>query len=153
MNFQIKELTNEDIELFHSLLDCFEEGFEDTETYGSNRPNNSYLADLLDSENFIALAAVMNGVVIAGLTAYELKKFEQERSEIYIYDLAVLKSYRRKGLASKIIEALRSIALERNACVIYVQADIEDDPAIELYTKFGTREDVLHFDIPVKPMK
>jgi aminoglycoside 3-N-acetyltransferase I len=33
--------------------------------------------------------------------------------------------------------------------VIYVQADHGDDPAIELYTKLGVREDVLHFDIPV----
>ena len=33
--------------------------------------------------------------------------------------------------------------------VIYVQADLADSPAIELYTKLGTREDVLHFDIAV----
>jgi aminoglycoside 3-N-acetyltransferase I len=31
-----------------------------------------------------------------------------------------------------------------------VQADIGDDPAIELYTKRGSREEVLHFDIAVK---
>jgi aminoglycoside 3-N-acetyltransferase I len=30
-----------------------------------------------------------------------------------------------------------------------VQADHGDDPAIALYTKLGTREDVLHFDIEV----
>jgi aminoglycoside 3-N-acetyltransferase I len=30
-----------------------------------------------------------------------------------------------------------------------LQADIGDDPAIELYTKLGMREDVLHFDIGV----
>jgi aminoglycoside 3-N-acetyltransferase I len=30
-----------------------------------------------------------------------------------------------------------------------VQADIGDVPAIALYTKLGTREDVLHFDIAV----
>jgi aminoglycoside 3-N-acetyltransferase I len=33
--------------------------------------------------------------------------------------------------------------------VVFVQADRGDDPAIALYTKLGTREDVLHFDIPV----
>jgi len=34
---------------------------------------------------------------------------------------------------------------------INVQADtgVEDEPAIALYTKLGTREAVLHFDIPV----
>jgi aminoglycoside 3-N-acetyltransferase I len=35
--------------------------------------------------------------------------------------------------------------------VIFVQADtgVEDEAAIALYTKLGSREDVLHFDIPV----
>ncbi len=35
--------------------------------------------------------------------------------------------------------------------MIFVQADTgaEDEPAIALYTKLGTREDVLHFDIVV----
>ena len=38
---------------------------------------------------------------------------------------------------------------DRGASVIFVQADLGDDPAIELYTKLGIREDVLHFDIAV----
>ena len=32
---------------------------------------------------------------------------------------------------------------------MYVQADYGDDPAVALYTKLGTREDVMHFDIAV----
>jgi aminoglycoside 3-N-acetyltransferase I len=39
------------------------------------------------------------------------------------------------------------VAVERDAYVIFVQADREDGPAISLYTKLGVREDVLHFDI------
>jgi aminoglycoside 3-N-acetyltransferase I len=37
--------------------------------------------------------------------------------------------------------------MSRGAWVIYVQADYGDDPAIALYSKLGTREDVMHFDI------
>lgn len=49
------------------------------------------------------------------------------------------------------LEELRNIGARRGAYVIFVQADtgIEDEPAIALYTKLGTREDVLHFDIAV----
>jgi aminoglycoside 3-N-acetyltransferase I len=39
-----------------------------------------------------------SGVVVGGIAAYELKKFEQERSEIYIYDLAVASEHRREAL-------------------------------------------------------
>jgi aminoglycoside 3-N-acetyltransferase I len=87
--------------------------------------------------------------VVGGIAAYELKKFEQERSEIYIYDLAVAAAHRRRGIATALIEALRKIAAARGAYVVFVQADLGDDAAIALYTKLGRRESVLHFDIAV----
>jgi aminoglycoside 3-N-acetyltransferase I len=76
-------------------------------------------------------------------------KFEQERSEIYIYDLAVAATHRRKGIATALIQELKNIAAVRGADTIFVQADLADAPAIALYTKLGIREDVLHFDIAV----
>jgi aminoglycoside 3-N-acetyltransferase I len=38
----------------------------------------------------------------------------------------------------------------RGAYVIFVQADLGDEPAIALYAKLGIREEVLHFDIAVE---
>ena len=74
-------------------------------------------------------------------TSFE--KFEQERSEIYIYDLAVAAGHRREGIATALIVNLRKIAAARGAYVIFVQADtgVDDQPAIALYTKLGSRED------------
>jgi len=62
-------------------------------------------------------------------------------------DLAVREAHRRKGVATSLIEELKKLAVARGAYVIYVQADRGDDAAIALYTKLGTREDVMHFDI------
>ncbi len=56
-------------------------------------------------------------------------------------------SHRRRGIATAMIEELKRLAAQRGIYVIFVQADYGDDPAIALYTKLGTREDVLHFDI------
>ena len=64
--------------------------------------------------------------------------------------MAVATDCRRKGIATALIKTLQSIAKQRGAWVIYVQADLIDDPAIALYSKLGVREDVLHFDIPVE---
>jgi ribosomal protein S18 acetylase RimI-like enzyme len=86
---------------------------------------------------------------LGGLVAYELDKLERARREFYIYDLAVAAEYRRQGIATALIEHLREIASQRGAGVIYVQADRGDSPAISLYEKFGSREEVLHFDIAV----
>ena len=129
------------------LLSVFADAFEDHESYQSAVPSDVYLNKLLAREDFIPLVAVVDGKVVGGLAAYVLQKFEQERSEIYIYDLAVLKEHRRQGIATGLINKLREIAREVGAYVIYVQADLGDDPAINLYESLGTREDVLHFDI------
>jgi len=132
-----------------AMLTTFGEAFDEVDTYGKARPGPNYFQRLLGSDYFIALAAVKEREVVGGLAAYELHKFEQERSEIYIYDLAVSAPHRREGIATALIAELGKIAKGRGAYVIFVQADYGDEPAIALYTKLGTREDVLHFDIEV----
>ena len=149
MSFTINHLTADDLEAMDALLTTFGVAFDDAGTYGKARPGQTYMRRLLGRSDFIALTATVEGEVVGGLAAYELLKFEQERSEIYIYDLAVLSAHRRQGIATGLIGALRKIAKERGAWVVFVQADHGDDPAIALYTKLGTREDVLHFDIAV----
>jgi aminoglycoside 3-N-acetyltransferase I len=151
MSLVIHHLSPDDLRLMDALLAMFGEAFNDVDTYTGARPGADYLRKLLSGDTFIALAALKNGNVVGGIAAYELRKFEQERSEIYIYDLAVSAAHRREGIATALIEELKKVAARRGAYVIYVQADtgVEDEPAIALYTKLGVREDVLHFDIAV----
>jgi aminoglycoside 3-N-acetyltransferase I len=148
-SFTIRELSAADIGSFRQLLAVMGEAFGDVDTYTRAQPDHAYLARLLGGDQFIALAAYEGGAVIGGLAAYELLKFEQPRSEIYIYDLAVAEAHRRKGVATALVTALKEIAARRGAYVIYVQADPPDTPAVALYTRLGIREDVLHFDIAV----
>lgn len=145
---QIRLLDTGDLALMRGLLDCFGEAFDDPQTYCAAQPDDAYLSGLLGSESFFAIAAVIQGDVVGGLAGYELRKFEQPRSELYIYDLAVRAGYRRKGIATDLIERVRRLAREKGAWVVYVQADLGDDAAIALYDRVGSREDVLHFDIP-----
>lgn len=130
------------------LLKVFADVFEEPRTYQGSVPSDEYLSSLIDSDTFIPLVAVVDCRVVGGLAAYVLKKFEQERSEIYIYDLAVHEDFRRRRIATGLINKLREIAREMGRVwVIYVQADAADEPAIKLYESLGTREDVHHFDI------
>ncbi|QEA39641.1 AAC(3)-I family aminoglycoside N-acetyltransferase [Pistricoccus aurantiacus] len=151
MSVAIHHLTPHDVSLMEALLTTFGEAFDDIDTYTAHRPSEAYLRRLLGGDSFIALTALKGGEVVGGIAAYELRKFEQERSEIYLYDLAVAAGHRREGIATALIERLKTIAAERGVHVIFVQADtgIEDAPAIALYTKLGKREDTLHFDIAI----
>ena len=125
----------------------FGHAFDDVATYTANQPNDEYLQGLLESQTFVAIVALEGTDVIGGLAGYVLPKFEQTRSEFYIYDLAVNEAHRRRGVATAVIQELRRLIAARDIYVIFVQADHGDDPAISLYTKLGTREEVLHFDI------
>lgn len=149
--FSIRLLGPGDAGVMRAMLAVFGNAFQEVATYGAVQPADAYLERLLASDTFMALAALKGGQVVGGVAAYVLHKFEQERSEIYIYDLAVAEPHRRQGIATAMIRELQELARSRAAHVIYVQADRGDDPAIALYMKFGHREDVLHFDIEPAP--
>lgn len=145
--FNLRVLGPDDLAAMHGMLTMFGIAFDDESTYNDARPDDAYLRRLLGSDTFVAIAALKGDVVVGGLAAYELRKFEQARSEFYLYDLAVAEADRRQGIATALIGELRRVAALRGGYVVFVQADLVDAPAIALYTKLGVREDVLHFDI------
>jgi len=48
---------------------------------------------------------------------------------------------------------LKKIAASQGAYVIFVQADLDDGPAIALYRSVGTMKPAHHFDIEVGTIK
>ena len=147
--FSIHRLTPADVPRLRALNALFAEAFGDRETYGAAPPSDAYLEGLLAKDQVIALVALAAQEVAGGLVAYELDKFERAQRELYIYDLAVAEQYRRRGIATALIDRLRKIAAKRDVWIVYVQADYVDVPAISLYEKLGSRREVLHFDFEV----
>lgn len=147
---EIRRLGAGDERRFLGMLDLFATVFDEPGTYGAKRPGPEYTARLLANPAFVGLVALDGERIVGALAAYELPKFEQERSEFYIYDLAVAEGYRRRGIATSLIAETRAIAKRCGGWVVIVQADRGDDPAITLYSGLGTCEEVLHFDIRVE---
>jgi aminoglycoside 3-N-acetyltransferase I len=151
MDFTAKRLDDSDLAAMKALLRLFGEVFGDLDTYQAAVPSDAYLLGLLRDETFFAVAAHdEHGATIGALTAYELKKFEQERSEVYIYDLAVDAAHRRKGVATALIRTLGEAARARGAWIMFVQADIgeEDEAANALYRKLSVEMIASnHYDI------
>ena len=146
-SFEVRVLSAGSVASVRAMLSMFGKAFGEMATYTEKQPDDGYLEQLLASSTFLAVGAFVHEQVIGGIAAYVLPKFEQARFEVYIYDLAVDEEHRRQGVATALISQLRQVASERGAYVIFVQTDLEDEPAISLYTKLGVREDVLHFDI------
>ena len=144
----VRRLGSQDVVLMQAANRLFADVFGE-EGYHGPPAGPDHLEKLLADNKFIALVAYVDGEMAGAIAAYELVKFEAERSEIYIYDLAVIERYRRQGVATALIAAVQEIGRDKGAWVVFVQADPPDEPAVALYDKLGTREEVLHFDISV----
>ncbi|CAA9500814.1 MAG: hypothetical protein AVDCRST_MAG09-992 [uncultured Sphingomonas sp.] len=115
MSLEVRRLTPGDFEAFRAMNRLFARAFDDAEHYGSAPPSDVYIEERLADTTFVALLATLNQEPVGALAAYELKKFERERSELYIYDLAVEEAHRRQGVATALIGWLQHYAGSTNA--------------------------------------
>ncbi len=83
LNIDIKRIAASETHLMDQMLDMYAVAFGDDAYFSGKRPGRDYTRRLLETESFVALVALHGGRVIGGLAAYELAKFEQERSEFY----------------------------------------------------------------------
>jgi aminoglycoside 3-N-acetyltransferase I len=148
--YTCRQLTSGETDRLKDLLAVFAAAFADDIGNLRALPGDAYLAQLLAKEHIITVVAERAGEVVGGLSAYILDKFERDRREVYIYDLAVAEAHRRQGIAKALIEALRDIAAARNIDSLFVQAHEDDAPAIALYESFGSKTTAHHFDIAVQ---
>lgn len=126
--------------------------FDDADTYLSAPPDDQAARSLLQNPHVICAIARDGAACVGAIAGYILPKFEQPRSEGYIYDLAVAATHRRQGIATGLIRLFQTEAAQNGAWVTYVQADLTDPPAIALYDKLGRREAVLHYDLDFPPI-
>jgi aminoglycoside 3-N-acetyltransferase I len=145
MDIEIHPLNAKDLQHFKALIAVFEEVFE-MENFVC--PDDHHLLRLLEKENFIAITAQIADQVIGGLTVYVLEQYYSTKPLAYIYDLAVLTAFQRKGIGKQLIEFIQHYCSEKGFEEIFVQADKVDVYAIDFYrlTKPTTEEQVIHFN-------
>ena len=128
------------------IVALFAEAFEDRLSYPEPFTDVGAAERLLSSPNFLVVGAYWSDLIVGGIAAYILPRFHPALSEIYIYDLAVDARFRRRGIATAMIAHLQRYAYQQGISSIYVQADVEDEAAVALYSKLGIRKNVFHFD-------
>ena len=70
MDPRIAVLTPRDFPTLRRMLNLFGREFEDTLAYSTRQPDDLYLARLLGSDTFIAIAALEGEQVVGGLAGY-----------------------------------------------------------------------------------
>ncbi|MEM1137797.1 MAG: GNAT family N-acetyltransferase [Bacteroidota bacterium] len=137
---EIKKLGKNDQLLAKQLL---EEWYKDDGQLNPSFPKEKYLSSLLNKEDFHAFVAVVNNLVVGGLTAYELPMFDVEANEMFLYEIGVSKAYRQKGIAKKLIEALREVCFSKEIKVIFVGTSMDNEVAKKLYETTGAEIEII----------
>lgn len=144
MNLELQILQSDNIKEFRDLILVFEDVFE---MKNFNLPSELHLQKLLDRETFYVVTAKTNDQVIGGLTVYALDRYYSDKPLAYIFDLAVLTGYQRKGVGRKLIAFTNQYFKEKGFEEVFVQAEEVDDYALEFYrlTNPTKEENVRHF--------
>lgn len=137
--------------LFRHMNRLFGEVFEEPETYHDQPPSNAYALDLLSKSSFLAIVAIEQDQVIGAGAGYRHHKFEMERSEIFIYDLAVATRHQQRGIGTAILREYQHIAHETDAWTVNIASDHSDPIPTALYGKLGVKEQANWFDLPPIP--
>jgi aminoglycoside 3-N-acetyltransferase I len=144
MDLVLKKITSEETPLFMDLLHVFEEVFE-WENY--SLPKGARLEGMLNNRAFMVFVAMAENQVVGGLTAHVLERYDAEKPAAYIYDLAVAIPFQRKGIGHRLIETLTAYCRENGFSEAFVQADKEDQHAIDFYRKTAISQELeaVHF--------
>ncbi|GGG30839.1 hypothetical protein GCM10011344_34720 [Dokdonia pacifica] len=146
-SFKISRIQENDIKLFIELIELLNEVFEEPNQVASERQ----IKKLLNKPDFYAIVAIKEGRILGGLTAYELERYYTDKSELYIYDIAVKTEFQNQGIGKALIHYLKDYSTNNDIETIFVEAHSEDTQAVKFYeSTFGKAEKVDHFNFEVK---
>jgi aminoglycoside 3-N-acetyltransferase I len=146
-NLKISRIRKDDVERLAELVELLNEVFEEPNRVGSKRQ----LKKLLRNPSFHAIVAIKEDKIVGGLTAYELDSYYTDKSELYIYDIAVKTELQNQGIGKKIIQYLKEYSTKNEIEGIFVEAHSEDEQSVKFYeSTFGKGEKVDHFNFEIK---
>lgn len=149
--FTVIRLNTQDVRLFQELIFVFADVFEHQDF---KIPSEDYLQKLLHKPDFIVFAALADNKVVGGLTAYILTSYSVQSEDVYVLDLAVKTAFQRKGIGKKLMETVIEHCIKQNMNVLFVQADEEDQHAVDFYNAVGgIALKAVNFDFPLSHPK
>ncbi len=92
---------------------------------------------LLADPRTLMLVAVDGAQLVGFVLAHELPRRHGDRSKLFVYEVDVAETHRRRGIASALLERLAELARERGIRVGFVLTDEHNVAANALYRSAG----------------
>jgi aminoglycoside 3-N-acetyltransferase I len=138
IDFKIKKLAPDEVSLAGELIEMF--GFDDESEHQSFSADE-YVKKMLARDDFHVIVALENDQLIGGLTAYEMKMFKRETTEMFLYEIEVAETHRQKGVGKALIEFLKQICAEKEIVEMFVGTEKDNLAARKLYATTGCKAD------------
>lgn len=125
----VERLKNKDICLYKTLIDEVFNGSNDVSSYEKYCETN---------DNYEIIVIKDNDLIIASLTYYKMDLFTFSFQPcLEIFNVAVLKDYRKKGLAKKLFDYVFEYAKNNGYKQVYLTCLSSALPAHRLYESVG----------------
>ena len=123
-NLQISFMTLEDLDEISSSLEIEFDSFWNYNIIKSEIDNpDSFVLVVKQASKIIGFAGIWKAVDV-----------------MHLMDIVIAKSYRRKNIASFLMNEIINLSLKNNIHEITLEVSEKNLPAIRLYTKFGFKE-------------
>jgi ribosomal protein S18 acetylase RimI-like enzyme len=104
---------------------------------GYPTPTSEYLVRFLSRPDNVLIVATMDGVPVGFLLAYLLDRADRDQQMMFLYEIGVAESHRRRGIGTRMITQLKRICSAQNVMKMWVPTGRSNVAATRLYASTG----------------
>ncbi len=98
---------------------------------------------LLETENYVILAAELSGIIVGFIDYYVLPSIWEKWNEATINYLFIHRNYQNKGVGSKLLKEVTKRTDKMGIVELHVGTELDNKRAIHLYKKHGFTKEYL----------
>jgi aminoglycoside 3-N-acetyltransferase I len=99
-----------------------------------------YMRRFLQQEKNVLIVATEQGRPVGFALAYRLDRVDRDRAMMLFYEIAVLESHRRRGIAAAMVNGLKEICRQHRVMKMWVCTGKSNAAAMHLYRSTGGRQ-------------
>jgi ribosomal protein S18 acetylase RimI-like enzyme len=107
------------------------------EVHERSTPDDEALAAFLGDRSCLLLVALVDGEVVGSVNGYALRHPHRPEPQFLLYELDVKPAWRRKGIATRLVDAFVQSAREAGAFEVWVLTNDSNAAAMATYRRCG----------------
>jgi ribosomal protein S18 acetylase RimI-like enzyme len=104
---------------------------------GFPTPTDAYFETYLSKSENVFIVAIDDTEPVGYVVAYLLDRVDRDQRMMFLYEIGVAESHRRRGIGRRMINTLKSVCREDNAMKMWVPTGRTNIAATGLYTSTG----------------